>query len=283
MKQKNTRPPLVLDHYHVPTDSTFSLRTVEPGDVQDWEKAAARARLKENLEAMDALQERLYAEGQQALLVVLQAMDAAGKDSTIRAVAHGLNPQGCRVTNFKAPTPPELAHDFLWRAHQHVPAQGMIGIFNRSHYEDVLIGRVKKLAPARLIEKRYDHINDFERLLTDHGTRIVKILLHISPEYQLEQFRERLQDPEKHWKFNPEDLKERALWKDYMTAYEEVLRRTSTGYAPWFVVPSEHKWFRTMVVSELIRKTLEHMDPQYPKPTFDPADLDLLKYAQVKT
>jgi PPK2 family polyphosphate:nucleotide phosphotransferase len=275
MKQKNNQPPLVLDHYHVPTDSTFSLRTVEPGDVQDWEKAAARARLKENLEAMDALQERLYAEDRQALLVVLQAMDAAGKDSTIEAVTHGLNPQGCRVTNFKAPTPPELAHDFLWRVHQHVPAQGIIAIFNRSHYEDVLIGRVKKLAPARLIEKRYGHINDFERLLTDHGTRIVKILLHISPEYQLEQFRERLQDPEKHWKFNPEDLKERVLWKDYMTAYEEVLRRTSTGYAPWFVVPSEHKWFRTMVVSELIRKTLEQMDPEYPKPTFDPADFDL--------
>jgi PPK2 family polyphosphate:nucleotide phosphotransferase len=273
MNKKDKR--LLLERYRVLADGEFSLKSIKPGDVQGWEKTKAKDRLTANLAALDDLQERLYAEGKQALLIVLQAMDAAGKDSTIETVTHGINPQGCMVTNFKAPTSRELAHDFLWRIHQHAPAKGMIGIFNRSHYEDVLIARVKGFVPKDLIQQRYRHINEFERLLTDHGTRILKIMLHISPEYQLEQFRERLAEPDKHWKFNPLDLKERPFWKDYMNAYETMLRHCSTQAAPWYVVPSEHKWFRTMVVSELMRQTLEEMKPEYPKPTFDPKEFDL--------
>ncbi|MDQ3774902.1 MAG: polyphosphate kinase 2 family protein [Pseudomonadota bacterium] len=269
-------PRLDLDEYRLSSSSRarFSLKAIRPNDVQGWDKAAAKARLKENLVALDELQERLYAEGERALLIVFQAMDAAGKDSTIEAVTDGIDPQGCAVTNFKAPSTLERAHDFLWRVHLHAPPKGMIGIFNRSHYEDVLIAKVKGLAPATLIEKRYAHINHFEQLLVDHGTRILKVMLHISPEYQLEQFRDRLKTPSKHWKFNPDDLKERAFWDDYMEAYEEALRRCSRKYAPWYVVPAEHKWFRTMVVSELIRNVLEGMDPRYPTPAFDPDQFD---------
>ena len=221
---------------------------------------------------MQDLQERLYAESRRSVLLVLQAMDTAGKDSSIREVTDGLNPQGCRVWSFKAPSSEERAHDFLWRVHARAPKQGMIAIFNRSHYEDVLIARVKNLAPPDLIEARYGHINAFERLLADHGTRIVKVMLHVSKEYQLERLKRRLERPDKHWKFNPADLAERERWDAYMRAYEVAMERCSTDYAPWYVVPAERRWFRDLVLTQLLRETLEDMDPQYPAPAFDPAD-----------
>ncbi len=230
------------------------------------------AQVKENLDRLDDLQERLYAERKQSLLVILQAMDGAGKDSTIEHVFGELNPQGVRVWSFGKPTEKELAHDFLWRVHKQTPGAGYIGVFNRSHYEDVLIVRVHGWAPPDIIERRYEHINHFERLLADGGTRIVKLMLHVSKDYQLERMRRRLQKPDKHWKFNPDDLKERKLWDDYMEAFETALTRCSTETAPWYVIPGEERWFRDLVVSQLLLKTMEAMNPQYPEPSFDPAD-----------
>ena len=233
------------------------------------EAEAETARL---IAEVDELQEKLYAESRQSLLIVLQAMDGAGKDSTIRSVFGPLHPQGVRVAAFKAPTPPELAHDFLWRVHQQAPKQGELVVFNRSHYEDVLIVRVHGWAPPDVIERRYGHIVAFEQALADAGTRVVKVMLHISKGYQLERFRRRLERPDKHWKFNPEDLKERESWDDYTRAFEIALERTSTEEAPWFVVPGEVRWFRDLLVSQILLDTLEAMDPQYPEPTFDPED-----------
>ena len=218
------------------------------------------------------MQEKLYAEGGQSLLLVLQAMDTAGKDSTIRSVTRGVNPQGCRVYSFKVPSANELARDFLWRVHHQVPPRGHIGIFNRSHYEDVLVVRVKQLVPEALLERRYDHINEFERMLSDHGTRVVKVMLHISKDYQLARLRRRLERPDKLWKFNPGDLKERARWEDYMRAYEIMLERCSTEYAPWYVVPAEKRWFRNLLITNLLLRTLDEMNPQLPDLSFDPAD-----------
>jgi len=251
---------------------SFALSSIDPSDVQNWEKSKEKDLFKENKKAIIKLQERLYAEDKKSLLFVFQAMDAGGKDSTIRELCSGINPQGCRVSSFKAPSKEELAHDFLWRVHARTPERGMIRIYNRSHYEDVLIVRVHGWAPPELTEKRYQHINDFERLLADHGTRIVKIMLHISPEYQLRQFRDRLVESEKWWKFNPGDLDERERWDEYMAAFEVALNRCSTDYAPWYVVPSEKKWFRLLVVSQIMRDVLEEMDPQYPEPEFDPKE-----------
>ena len=262
--------------YRVPTDGTFSLSSLDPADTQGLDekkhKKEAKALLGENQERLNDLQERLYAESKQSVLLVLQAMDTAGKDSTIRKVVGDVNPQGCLVTSFKAPSHEERTHDFLWRIHQHAPPKGYIGIFNRSHYEDVLIVRVHGWASPELIEKRYDHINAFEKMLADHGTRIIKVMLYISKDYQLERLRRRLRRPDKHWKFNPGDLKERKRWDDYMEAYEIVLRRCSTSYAPWYVVPAEERWFRDLVISQLLVDTLEAMDPQFPEPSFNPAD-----------
>ncbi len=257
--------------YRVREGGKFRLKDLRPDDTQGiTDKAAARASLEKNREKIAALQERLYAENRQALLIVLQAMDTGGKDSTIRSVMTGINPQGCRIYGFKKPTPPELSRDFLWRVHQRVPPAGHIGIFNRSHYEDVLIVRVHGWAPKKVIEKRYEHINAFERLLHDHGTRVIKIYLHISKAYQLSRFRRRLERPDKWWKFNPADLEERKYWDEYMRAYEIALNRCSKKHAPWYVVPAEKRWFRNLVISRLLLDTLEAMDPQYPKPDFDP-------------
>ena len=249
---------------------SFSLAKMDGGDTQGVDKGDAKKRMKKNLERMDELQERLFAESKQSLLVVLQAMDTGGKDSTIRETFEGINAQGCKVWSFKAPTPIELAHDFLWRVHKKAPGKGYIGIFNRSHYEDVLIVRVHGWAPKDVLENRYEHINNFEKLLADNGTRIVKIMLNISKDYQLERLRRRLERPDKHWKFNPGDLKERELWDKYMECYEIALQRCSTDYAPWYAVPAENQWFRNLVITELIKDTLEDMNPQYPEPEFDP-------------
>ncbi len=263
---------LDTSRYRVPPGGGFDLSRAATEDDQGRDKERARELWQKNLDDLQDYQERLYAENRQSLLLVLQAMDTGGKDSTIRKIANDLNPQGCVVTGFKAPSKEELAHDFLWRVHDHAPPAGHIGIFNRSHYEDVLIVRVHGWAPPGLIEQRYQHINDFERLLSDHGTRIVKVMLHISKDYQLERLRRRLERPDKHWKFNPNDLKERKKWTDYMEAYEIMLNRCSTAYAPWYVIPAEKRWFRDLVVSQILVDLFADMDPRYPEPAFDPQD-----------
>jgi len=221
------------------------------------------------------LQELLYADGSQALLVVLQAMDAAGKDSTIRSIFGPINPQGCKVVSFKGPNSTELAHDFLWRVHQNVPRKGMIGVFNRSHYEDILIARVKELAPRERLKKRYDHINNFESLLGSEGTRVVKFFLHISRDYQKEQLQDRLDTPEKNWKFSPSDIPERMLWDDYQKAFELVFERCSCPEAPWYIVPAERKWFRNFLIANVLVETLESMNLKYPEITFDPKTIKI--------
>lgn len=264
----------VIDYnkYKVTGGDKFSLSKISSKDNQGFSKDEAKAIAKTNRKQLDEWQERMYAEGKQSLLIVLQAMDTGGKDSTIEEVTKGLNPQGCIVTGFKKPTPEELAHDFLWRVHDHVPAKGMMGIFNRSHYEDVLIVRVHGWASLDALEKRYDHINEFEQLLAENGTRILKIMLHISKEYQLERLRRRLRRPDKLWKFNPGDLKERELWDKYMECYEIALQKCSTDYAPWYVVPAEHRDFRNAVITQLLLDTFKDMNPQFPEPDFNPAD-----------
>ncbi|GEM90571.1 polyphosphate kinase 2 family protein [Oceanithermus desulfurans] len=256
---------------------------IEPGapvDLMRWPtreddgfgggKKTARKQLVELSRRLGELQARLYAEGRQALLIVLQGMDTAGKDGTIRHVFRAVNPQGVRVTTFKKPTALELAHDYLWRVHRHAPARGEIGIFNRSHYEDVLVVRVHGLVPREVWERRYDHINAFEQLLADEGTRIVKFFLHISKEEQKERLEARLANPEKNWKFNPADLAERKLWDAYTEAYRVMLERTSTAAAPWYAVPADRKWQRNLIVARVLVETLEAMDPRFPKVDFDP-------------
>jgi PPK2 family polyphosphate:nucleotide phosphotransferase len=227
------------------------------------------------IKRLQALQALLYADGGKALLVVLQAMDAAGKDSTIGNVFGPVNPQGCKVVSFKGPNTTELAHDFLWRVHQNVPRKGHIGVFNRSHYEDVLIARVKNLVPRDLVKKRYDHINNFEALLHDEGTRVVKFFLHISRDYQKEQLQERLDTPEKLWKFSPQDIPERLLWDDYQKAFELAFEKCSTSDAPWYIVPAERKWFRNLLVARVLVETLESMDLRYPEANFDPREIKI--------
>ena len=258
--------------YLVQPNSSFSLAARVTKDTQGVDEEEARKKVKKNRKKIVKLQERLFAEREQSLLIVLQAMDTAGKDSTIREVTKGINPQGCRVASFKAPTKRELEQDFLWRVHFHTPRKGYIGIFNRSHYEDVLIVKVHGWADPDVIEERYAHINNFEKLLAERGTRIIKIMLHVSKEYQLFRLRRRLERPDKHWKFNPGDLKEREHWNSYMAAYEVALGRCSTDFAPWYVIPAEERWFRDLVITQLIVDTLEDMDPQFPEPDFDPAD-----------
>jgi PPK2 family polyphosphate:nucleotide phosphotransferase len=227
------------------------------------------AKLAADLETLCSLQERLYAESRQALLIVLQGLDGAGKDGTVSHVMSGLNPQACDVTPFKVPTADELAHDFLWRVHQHTPAHGHIMVFNRSHYEDVLVARVHKLVPASVWKKRYAQINDFERLLTDSGTRIVKFCLYISKDEQKRRLDERIADPTKQWKISANDFPERALWDDYIAAYEDALSRCSTPHAPWHLIPANHKWYRNLLVAGIIADTLRDMNPQWPPPSVD--------------
>ncbi len=265
-----------LEPFRIRHGEAVSLSERNPAETLGFtaaeHEAAAKAQLDVLVAQTDELQERLYAEGKQGLLVVLQAMDAGGKDSTIRKVFGGLNPQGVVVSSFKAPSKIELAHDYLWRIHQCAPGKGYIGVFNRSHYEDVLIVRVHGWASPETLERRYEHINAFEKLLSDEGTQVVKIMLHISKDYQLERFRRRLERPDKHWKFNPEDLKEREFWDDYMRAFEIALERCSTEVAPWYVIPAEARWFRDVAIAQLVHDTLAAMNPQYPKPGFDVAE-----------
>ncbi|MEO8393695.1 MAG: polyphosphate kinase 2 family protein [Chloroflexota bacterium] len=245
------------------------LKEFDPGYTGDKDKDSARKETQKLEAKLAGLQEKLYAQNSQSLLVVLQAMDAGGKDGTIKKVFENVNPQGVYVTSFKAPTPEDLGHDFLWRIHPHTPRDGYIGIFNRSHYEDVLIARVNELTPRDVWEKRYDDINSFEKLLADSGTRILKFYLHISKDEQKERFQDRLNRPEKHWKFAMADLETRKKWDDYMEAYEAALTRCNTEYAPWHVVPANHKWYRDLVITRAIVEMLEDMKVDYPKPKED--------------
>lgn len=228
-------------------------------------KAAAKEELNTLRDELAELQHRLYSEGKRKMLVVFQAMDAGGKDGTIRAVFQGVNPQGVQVTPFKAPTKEELDRDFLWRIHKAVPGKGMIGVFNRSHYEDVLVVRVENMVPEGVWRPRYDFINQFEKLLYDTGTTILKFYLHISKEEQKKRFQERLDDPAKNWKFSHEDVEKRKQWELYMTAYEEMLSRCSTAYAPWYVIPANQNWYRNLTIARILVETLREMNPQYPQ------------------
>lgn len=217
----------------------------------------------------------LFAEGKRKLLIVMQAMDTGGKDGCVRKVFSRVDPQGVQVTPFKAPSARELSHDFLWRVHKVVPAKGAIAVFNRSHYEDIIAVRVKNLAPEEVWEKRYKHIIDFEQMLVDEGTTILKFFLHISKDEQKRRLQSRLDRPEKHWKFFPEDLADRARWDDFQTAYEDVFTRTSTESAPWFIIPADYKWYRDMAVSQIITHALDKMDLQYPQVTWNPSEIVL--------
>jgi PPK2 family polyphosphate:nucleotide phosphotransferase len=253
-----------------PFGKNVRLKNYDPGYTGKFRgEGEAMERVLKDLDKLDDLQERLYAEGKHALLIIFQAMDTGGKDGAIRHVFRGCDPQGVRVTSFKAPTPAELARDFLWRVHQNTPPKGMIGIFNRSHYEDVLIVRVHNLAPKKVWKERYDHINAFEELLIENGATILKFFLYISKDEQKERLQARLDDPNKQWKFALGDLKERERWNEYIEAYEDMLTRCNTERAPWYIVPSNHKWYRNYVVAKIVVETLEKLDPQFPKPEED--------------
>ncbi|MDF5719060.1 MAG: polyphosphate kinase 2 family protein [Rhizonema sp. PD37] len=251
--------------YRVQPEQPIVLADFDPSDTLGYQK---KKHVKDELEhqrlRLQNLQERLYAEHQRSLLIVLQATDTGGKDGTIKHVFGGLNPQGCQVWSFKKPSEEELSHDFLWRYHRRTPQRGMINIFNRSHYEDVLIVRVKELVPQDVWQKRYHLINEFEHMLTLNNVRIIKFFLHISKDEQKRRLESRLLDPEKHWKFSSDDLKERQFWDDYQVAFEDAINHCSTAYAPWYVVPANKKWYRNLVIARTIADTLESMNPQYP-------------------
>jgi PPK2 family polyphosphate:nucleotide phosphotransferase len=260
---------------------------VEPGKavmLADWDPADKltfkkdrdyEAALAEAIARLDELQYLMYAEHRHALLIVLQGMDAAGKDGTIRHVMAAFNPQGCRVTAFKAPTSEEADHDFLWRVHRAVPLKGDIAIFNRSHYEDVLVARVRTLVPKEVWSRRYEQINQFEALLSENGVTIVKLFLHMSKDEQKQRFEERLKDPTKQWKLAPGDFEDRKYWDEYMAAYEDALARCSTDAGPWYIIPADRKWVRNLAVSQILVETLEALKMKVPKPTFDLAAFKL--------
>jgi PPK2 family polyphosphate:nucleotide phosphotransferase len=237
------------------------------GKHESHERAAPE--IARHVESLARLQYKLYAEGKRSLLIVLQGLDAAGKDGVIRHVISGTNPQGVKVACFKQPTREELAHDFLWRAHRVTPGHGEIAIFNRSHYEDVLVVRVHELVAKSVWSKRYERIREFEKLLVQEGTQIVKFYLHISPDEQLTRFKQRLDDPQRNWKIQESDYTEREYWPAYIEAYEDALRETSTRRAPWYVIPANHKWFRDLAISSILIDTLDDMDLQIPKPAVD--------------
>jgi PPK2 family polyphosphate:nucleotide phosphotransferase len=257
-----------MNRYRVAPKSRVSLKDHEANDTGGYKRHEDVAdRMEQLKQTLDALQERLYAEATRAVLVVLQGIDTAGKDGTIRHVMSGLSPQGCTVASFKAPTPLELKHDFLWRVHASCPPHGYIGIFNRSHYEDVLITRVHGQVTDREAQRRFGQIRAFEELLTANGTRILKFFLHISKEEQKARLLARVDDPDKRWKISLQDLKEREYWNEYEDAFEKALAATSTAAAPWYVVPANHKWYRNLVVADRLVDALEEMDPRPPTPS----------------
>jgi PPK2 family polyphosphate:nucleotide phosphotransferase len=263
----------LVNTLRVGPDAKVKLRDQDADRRFGWEEADARAATAKLREELEALQFKLYADGRFGLLVVLQAIDGGGKDSTIRHVLSAFNPQGCAVTSFKAPTPEELRHDYLWRIHRHAPPHGEIAVFNRSHYEDVLVVRVDELAPKEVWNARYAQINEFEQLLHASGTRMVKLFLHISRDEQKRRFQERLDDPTKQWKFDPADLKKRKQWAEYQSAYEDMLERCSTSHAPWHVIPSDHKWLRDLAVAQILKDALGDLPLRFPKPAYDPKSI----------
>ena len=258
------------DRFRAPLETRIRLADCDPDDTADYtSKKDARKALKGVTRRLTELQYLLYAENKRGLLIVLQGMDASGKDGTIRHVMRGVNPQGTRVTSFKKPSVEELDHDFLWRIHRAMPRRGDIGIFNRSHYEDVLVVRVHDLVPERVWSERYDQINAFEKNLADNGIVILKFFLHISKEEQKKRFEDRLANPTRHWKISPADFEERQFWDQYTEAFEEVLTRCSTECAPWYVIPANRKWFRNLAVASIIVERLESLDMRFPEPSFD--------------
>jgi PPK2 family polyphosphate:nucleotide phosphotransferase len=256
----------------------FSLGKRDPRDDNAFDdKDKAKEQLAKDAAAIDGLQDRLFAEGKRALLVVLQGIDCSGKDGTVRAVFNTCGPIGVTVKSFKVPSEEERAHDYLWRVHNACPAKGMIGLFNRSHYEDVLVVKVEKFAPPEAIERRYAEINQFEKLISDNGTRILKFMLHLSKEEQAVRLQERVDSPDKQWKFKPSDLETRAKWAEYMSAYEMAVSRCSTDVAPWHIIPADRNWARNAAIARIVRETLEEMNPQYPVPKdWDPKTIKVV-------
>jgi PPK2 family polyphosphate:nucleotide phosphotransferase len=260
-----------MNHHKIKPNEKVSINKIDANDCGEWEgkKDEAKLKLVDLTSHLDQLQEILYAEHKHKILIVMQGMDGGGKDGTIRAILEGANPQGVRVVNFKGPTSTELDHDYLWRIHNAVPAKGEIVVFNRSHYEDVLIVRVHNMVPENIWEKRYQQIREFEKMLADEGTTILKFCLLIDKDEQKKRFLERLADPTKQWKYNPNDVQERKLWDQYMQAYETILNQTSTDYAPWYLIPANRNWYRNLVIASVIVDTLEQLNLKYPNLDID--------------
>jgi PPK2 family polyphosphate:nucleotide phosphotransferase len=259
-----------LERFRVPPGARVRLADTDPSFKDHHEShEAAAAEIEQYRKRLVDLQEMLYVERRRSVLICLQGLDTAGKDGTIKHILSAMNPQGCTVAQFRQPTAQEAAHDFLWRVHRATPARGEVAIFNRSHYEDVLVVRVHELVPKSMWSQRYERINAFERGLADEGTQILKFFLHISSEEQLARFKARLDDPTKQWKISESDYQERKSWSAYVTAYEEALSRCSTEHAPWFVIPSNHKWFRNLAIGRILVEHLEGLKLSYPRPTVD--------------
>jgi PPK2 family polyphosphate:nucleotide phosphotransferase len=267
--------PDLRSKLRVDPGSRVDLSRVDPDATHGYDREAAADVATADLDRLTDLQDVIWAEHRHRILIVLQGIDASGKDGTIRHVLTAFNPLGCRAVGFGVPTAPELAHDYLWRIHAQVPGSGEIVVFNRSHYESVLVERIHELVPTTVWARRYDQINDFERLLVDEGTTILKFFLHIDEPEQLSRFKARLDDPTKRWKFNPGDLEERKRWNDYQAAFEDALSRCSTDVAPWYVIPANRKWFRDLAVGEIVAATLEDLKPAYPVRTDLPQSGDI--------
>jgi PPK2 family polyphosphate:nucleotide phosphotransferase len=265
----------MVESFKIKLGIKVRLADFDSGSRGSLSKSAGLEKTAADVAALDDLSYRLYAEQRRALLLVLQGMDTAGKDGTIRHVFSGVSPQSCRVANFKQPSHEELSHDFLWRAHKATPPRGEVGIFNRSHYEDVLVVRVHKFTPKSIWKNRYDQINDFEQMLVAEGTTIVKVFLHISREEQLKRLLARQASRNKCWKLSEADVKERKLWDDYVAAYEDVITRCNTAEAPWHIVPADHKWYRNFAVSRILREALKKMNPKFPAPLTDVSELKI--------
>ena len=269
--------------FRVMPEDKVRLNDIDPGFIGNHKKKAAKIILEKDRQRLRELQFLLYAEGKRSLLICLQGLDAAGKDGTINHILGAMNPQGTRVHGFKVPSKEEAAHDFLWRIHQHTPAKGEVVIFNRSHYEDVLVVRVHGLVPKGVWSRRYDIINEFESNLLANDTHILKLFLHISADEQLKRFRDRLDDPTRHWKISEFDYSERELWPQYTKAYEDAVSKTSTKHAPWFVIPSDKKWFRNLAVSRIVVETLESLKMATPEPTVDIKEIERKYHAAERT
>ncbi len=271
-----------VDRFRIPPGDRVHLSKFDPTYRGKDSKKEALVKIAKLRDRMGDLQQQLFAERKRSLLICLQGLDAAGKDGVVKHVIGSMNPGGCHVANFKEPSPEELAHDFLWRIEAQTPKKGEIAIFNRSHYEDVLIVRVHNLVPRKVWSKRYDQINDFERHHVENGTRILKFFLHISKEEQLQRFEQRLDDPAKRWKISEADYTEREHWDDYLRAYDDALARCNTEGAPWFVIPSDHKWFRDLAISEILVAVMEAMNIQVPQPTVDIEEIRRKYHTAVK-